>query len=36
MCELIFNWEWTKTQLKVDLDLIKSELGINQNSLEVK
>jgi hypothetical protein len=29
MNELILNWKWTKTQLRVKLDLNKSELKIN-------
>jgi hypothetical protein len=29
MNELRLNWKWTKTQLRVKLDLNKSELKIN-------
>jgi hypothetical protein len=29
MNELKFNWEWIKTQRKVNLDLTKNELKIN-------
>jgi hypothetical protein len=29
MCELKLNWKWTKIQLKVNLNLIRSELKMN-------